>query len=111
MLHSIVGSLSSGASVDVHEYPTEGLTHPVTVESVSHEDGRPVMTTVVVPPPLMQQKSVGSEVPAVQVSVESVWSGVSVPAHENPYEPGVGQVTLSSWLHVPAAKVWPMRQQ
>jgi hypothetical protein len=116
MLHSIVGSLSSGASVDVHEYPTEGLAHPVTVESVEHEVGRPVMTTVVDPPPDVQQKSVdvpsASATPELQVSVASLWSGVSLLAHLNPYESGVVQLpTVSSCAHVPAAKVWPMRQQ
>ena len=57
-----------------------------------------------------QQNCVGSD-PAVQVRLGSVCSGVSVPSHENPNEPGVGQVMLSSCAHVPATNVMPVRQQ
>jgi len=41
----------------------------------------------------------------------SVWSGVSEPAHLNPYDPGVVQLpTVSSCAHVPEANV-ASRQQ
>ena len=74
------------------------------------------MTTVVLPPPAVQQKSVevpsASGTPALQVSVASLWSGVSEAAHENPNEPGVVQVPMvSSCAHVPVANVSPVRQQ
>jgi hypothetical protein len=88
MLHSSVGSLSSGASVLVHEYPSEPL-HPVTVGSAEHEEGSPVMPTTV--PPLEQQY-----VPAaVAATQSSEGSGVALPVQLSPVSVPV-QVTVES---------------
>jgi hypothetical protein len=95
----------------VHEYPVEAPLHPATVVSVAHVEA---ITIVVVPPPLVQQKSDEPAFPAtgvLQTNDESVWSGVSEAAHENPYEPAAQPATVSSGAHVPALKSWPERQQ
>jgi len=60
-----------------------------------------------------QQNSVEPALPAtpvLQVNDESVWSGVSEPTHENPYDPAWQPLTVLSSAHVPR-KVSPVRQQ
>jgi len=89
MLHSSVGSLSSGASVLVHEYPSEPL-HPVTVGSGEHEDGSPVMT--VTPPPPLEQQYVPAALAATQ---SSEGSGVALPVQLSPVSVPV-QTTVES---------------
>jgi len=70
-LHDRDGSLWSGASVLVHEYPVDGELHPVTVPSTAHEEG---ITAVVAGGPLVQQKSVDPALPGTPVLHTSVLS-------------------------------------
>jgi hypothetical protein len=88
MLHSSVGSLSSGASVLVHEYPSEPL-HPVTVGSGEHEDGSPVMP----PPPPSAQQYVPAAAAATQLSESG---GVALPVQLSPVSVASVQVTVES---------------
>jgi hypothetical protein len=94
-------------SVPVQEYPAEGDAHPLTVESAAQ-------VLVVVPPPVVQQKSVEPALPAtpvLQVNDESYVTGVSEPTHENPYDPAAQPVTVESEEQVLAGMVTPERQQ
>jgi len=100
MLHDRVGSLWSGASVLVQEYPVDGEAHPVTVESVEHDVG---ITTVV---PVEQQNA--PPAPAVQVPADV--GGTAVPVQLYPVSP-VAQVTVVSVAHVSVVVVPPAVQQ
>jgi hypothetical protein len=63
---------------------------------------------------LVQQKSDEPALPGtgvLQTNDESVWSGVSEAAHENPYEPPAQPATVSSGAHVPVTNVSFERQQ
>lgn len=100
MLHESVGSIASGGTVPVHEYPVEGLLHPLTVESAE----QPVVITMVAPaeqqyrpvPSPMQLPAAASgtalpvqlyPVPALHEMVESVLHVSTVTLAEQPAPP------------------------
>jgi hypothetical protein len=94
MLQLNVGSLSSGASLPVHEYPAVPVAHVETVGSWAQVVGRSGTTTMV--PPAAQQY-----VPAAVAATQSpsVASGVAEPVQLNPVSVPL-QVTDESELQV-----------